>query len=194
MSLGWAHLVFKIFIEGNGSFIDVWLGVKKYIFKGLGVSILSGFVIALAFFNIRFYFILGSAHRFTDFLLMGFSCWILFFWLLGSVYHWPILFFQDPPFLKIFYKSFLLGVGNSAASIGLLAIFFVFVTLFSIFWPLWFLIGCVFLFSFHCVTLENQLLRYKITYENRPMGQFLEILDREQQRGVHELLKPWENQ
>jgi hypothetical protein len=193
ISLGWAHLVFRVFIEGEGSLKDVWLGVKKYILKATGVSIVSALVIALAVFNIRFYFFLNNPHRLTDFLCIGFIFWALMFWLLGSIYYWPIMFFQNPPFFKIFYKSFLLVLGNFFVSAGILIICFIFAISFSIIWPIWFFIGAVFLFSLQCVTLEKQLLMYKITYGNMPLDEFLKVLDNEQQRDWRELLKPWEN-
>lgn len=193
ISVGWAYLVFRFFIVGEGSLKDVWFGIKKYILKAIGVSVVSGFVIALVIFNIRFYFFLNNSRRFTDFLLIGFIIWVLFFWLLGSLYHWPILFFQNPPFLKIFYKSFLLSFGNWSVSSLVLIIFFVFISLFFIAWPLWFFLGGVFLFSFQCVVLEKNMLEYKITYCDKPLEIFLETLNYEQQRGWREFFKPWEN-
>jgi hypothetical protein len=193
-SLGWAYLVFEIFIKGEGSLKDVWFGIKKYIFKATGVSIVSGFVIALTFFNIRFYFSLNNPHRYTDFLLIGFILGVLIFWLISSLYYWPILFFQNPPFFKIFYKSFLLALGNSMVSILILTIYIAFILLFSIVWPLWFFLGGVFLFSFQCVVLEKHLLMYKITYGNKSLESLLEILDYEQKRGWREFFKPWESQ
>ncbi len=193
VSLGWAHLIFKVFIEGQGSLKDVLFGIKKYVLKATGVAIVSGFVIALAVFNIRVCFYFNSSHRFIDYLLAGAIFWILIFWLLASMYQWPILFFQNPPFLKIFYKSFLLVFGNWVTSILILFICFSFILLFCIIWPFWFFFGAVFLFSIQCVVLEKYLLRYKITYENKPLELLLDILKCEQQRGWHELFKPWEN-
>jgi hypothetical protein len=193
ISLGWAHLIFRVFIEGEGSLKDVWFGIKKYLPKAMGASIISSFVIALAVLNIRFYFCLNSPHRFMDFLCVGFIFWALIFWLLSSAYYWPILFFQNPPFFKIFYKSFLLAFENLFVSSGMLIIYFIFAILFSIVWPLWFFIGGVFLFSLQCVVLEKQLLMYKITYGNMLLDDFLKTLDHERQRDWREFLKPWEN-
>jgi hypothetical protein len=193
VSLGWAHLIFKVFIYGEGSLKDVWGGIKKYIFKATGVSVISVFFIALAFFNIRFYFFLNTPHRFIDFMCIGFIFWVLLFWLLGSIYYWPILFFQDPPFLTIFYKAFLLALGNCFVSVEILGISFAFMILFSTVWPLWFFFGGALLFSLQCVALEKQLLMYKITYGNKSLEVFLEFLDCEQRRGWRELFRPWEN-
>ena len=193
ISLGWSHLIFRVFIYGEGNLKDVWIGIQKYMFKALGVSIISFFFIALALFNIRFYFFLNNPHRLIDFVLIGCIFWVLVFWLLGSIYYWPILFFQDPPFLKIFHKAFLLALGNFFVSFEILSILFVFVMLFSIVWPLWFFLGGAFLFSLQCVALEKQLLMYKITYENKSLEALLEFLDREQRRGLPEFFKPWEN-
>jgi len=150
-------------------------------------------VIALAVFNIRFYFFLNIPHRVSDLLFIGFIFLVFFLLVLGCIYYWPIMFFQDPPFLKIFHKSFLLVFGNFFVSIGILIIGFIFAILFSIIWPIWFFIGGVFLFSLQCVALEKQLLMYKITYRNMPLDDFLKILDNEQQRDWREFLKPWEN-
>jgi hypothetical protein len=193
VSVGWAYLIFKIFTQGEGVIGDIWLGTKKYIFKALGVSAVSGLVVGLAFYNINFYFFLKSSYRFLDLLLVGFVFWILLFLISSMFYQWPILFFQDPPFLKIFYKSYLLVLGNGLVSLAVLAFFMICLFLFLIVPFLWECVGFVFFFSFQCVMLEKHLLRYKIVIGDKPIEPFLELLNQERNRGWRDLLRPWEN-
>jgi hypothetical protein len=193
ISIGWAYLIFKIFTEGDGELSDVWFGTKKYFFKATGVSAISGIFTLFILLNIRFYFFLHSPHHFLDYLLIGITLWILIFWLINVIYQWPVLFFQNPSFFEIFHKSFLLALGSGILSLGILLFFLVFMILFSAIWPLWFFVGVVFFFSFQCVTVEKQFLRYKITYRNKPLEPFLELLDHERKRGWRDFLKPWEN-
>jgi len=193
VSIGWAYLIFKIFIEREGSFIDIWRGLKKFFLKAVGLSAVSGFVLGLALYNIRFYFLIQSSHRIIDLLLVGFIFWFLLFWISAMLYQWPILFFQNPAFLKIYYRSFLLVLGNSLVSLGILAFF---AGCFVLLWIAPFLlcfIGMVFFFSFQCVALEKQYLRYKITYGDKQLEPFLELLDYERRRSWREFLRPWEN-
>jgi hypothetical protein len=192
-SVGWAFLVFKIFIEGEGTFRDIWSGYKKFSLKAIGLSSLSGFVFGLALYNIRFYFLLQSSHRFLDLVFVGLIFWFSLFWFSAMIYQWPILFFQNPPFLKIFKRSFLLVLGNGLVSLGIMIFFAGCILLFWIAPFLLFLIGMVIFFSFQCVALEKQYLRYKITYGDKPLEPFLELLDYERQRGWREFLRPWEN-
>ncbi len=193
VSIGWAFVVFRIFLDEGGSYKDYWVGVKNYFWKATGVSAVFGFVTAASFFSIRFYYFLNSNHRFIDLLLMSFLFWVILFWFSCSLYQWPILFFQNPPFLKIFYKSFLLVLGNGLLSLGIMAFFSLACILFFAAPFLCFFIGMVFFFSFQCVALEKQFLMYKITYGGKPLEPFLEQLQRERQRGWREFLRPWEN-
>lgn len=192
-SVGWAFLVFKLFIQREASMIDLWLGLKKYLVKALGVAALSGLVTGIGIFSILFYFHLNSSHRFLDLLLMGFAFWALLFWISSVLYQWPILFFQNPPFFKIYYRSFLIVLSNGLLSLGILAFFSLSALVMFLAPFLWFFIGMVFFFSLPCVALEKQFLRYKITYGDKPLGPLLESLDRERERGWRDLLKPWEN-
>ncbi len=193
VSIGWAYLVFRVFIEGEGFFLDIWKGFINFYLKALGISALSGFVLGLALYNIRFYFLFQSSHRLFDFILVGFIFWFLLFWISAMLYQWPILFFQNPPFFKVFYRSFLLVLGNGLVSLGILVFFACWALLFWIAPFLIFFIGMVLFFSFQCVVLEKQYLRYKITYGDKPLRPFLELLDYERKRGWREFLKPWEN-
>lgn len=193
VSVGWAFLVFKLFNEGQVSLKDIWGGVKKYFWKAVGVSALSGFFIGLALYNIRFYFHLQSAHRFLDLLLAGFILWILAFLVSASFLQWPVLFFQNPPFSRIIYRSCLLVLGNGFISFAGLIFFSTCFLLFNIAPFFWYFIGLVFFFSFQCVVLEKHYLRYKITYGDKPLEPFLEVLECERQRGWRDFLRPWEN-
>ena len=191
ISVGWAFWVFKVFIEGAGTVLDIWIGIRNYFWKAIGVSAISGALIFLTAYNLYFYFSLTHLNRFLTLILMAFTVWILFFLLAVYMYQWPVLFFQNPPFLKIFYKSFLLAAGNGLLSMGVLFFFAVCLTFFIIVPFLLFFISLVFIFSFQCVMLEKSLLRYKITYGDKPLTPFLEYLDTERQRGWRDIFRPW---
>ncbi|GEM_PF-1979169 len=193
VSVGWAYLIFKIFIEGHGSLREVWVGTRKYFWKATGLSAVSGLLFFLVLYNIHFYFSLVTTNRFLTLLVAAFAIWILVFCLAAFLHQWPILFFQNPPFLKVLKKSLLLTLGNGLVSLGIV-LFFAACFVFFLFVPfLMFFIGAVFFFSFQCVALEKSFLKYKITYGDEPLQSVLEHLEVEQQRGWRELLKPWEN-
>lgn len=192
-SIGWAHLVFKIFIDGQGGFADFWIGTKKYLLKAIGVSAVSGLLVCLGLYNLYFYFLLVNENRSLAIFLGAFTLWILLSWLSTCLYQWPILFFQNPPFLKIYYKAFLLALGNGLVSLGILFFFVICFGFFLIVPFMLFFIGFVFFFSFQCVALEKNLLKYKITYGDKELEPFLEYLEAERQRSWRELLKPWGN-
>lgn len=192
-SVGWAYLVFKMFIEGQGGLKDIWIGTQKYLVKATGISAVSGFLGCLGLYNLHFYFSFFNTNRYLVILLAAFTMWVLLSWLSTCLYQWPILFFQNPPFFKIFYKATLLALGNGLVSLGILFFFvicfgFFFIVPFSLFF-----IGLVFFFSFQCVALEKNFLKYRITYGDKALGPFLEYLEVERQRGWRELLKPWGN-
>lgn len=192
-SVGWAYWVFQMFVGDGGKPSDIWLGIRNYLPKALGVAALSFSAAGWALYSLHFYFFLGGPHRLLNLLAAVFLVWILVFWLSACLYQWPLLFFQDPPLLKIFYKSILLCLGMAPASLGILLFSAVWTGFFLLLPFLWFLIGAVFLFSLSCVALEKNLLTYKITYGGKPLGPFLEILEAERQRGWRDVLKPWEN-
>jgi hypothetical protein len=192
VSVGWAHLVFKTFIQGEGSLADVPGGFRHYFWKAMGLSIVSSLILGTGFYNLRFYFLLNGPHRLGSYLLLGVVFWILLFWSSSMLYQWPVLFFQNPPFFKILYRSSLLVLSDGLRSFAVLALF---ALCFLCFWwaPfLWIFIGPVSFFSFQSVMLEKQYLRYKITYKERPVPQVLEQLDKERQRGWRDFLRPWE--
>ena len=193
VSLGWAHLIFKIFNGELPALIDIWYGYRTYIKKTMGLLAISGFVIMLGMFSIQFYLVIGSHNKFASLMVAGFVFWILIFWISTFLYQWPILFFQNPPLLKIIHKSILIVMANSLITVGFM-IFFLFFFIFFTFLPfLWLILGLVFFFSFMCVALEKHFLRYKIIYGNKPLDLFLEYLTVERKRGWRDFLRPWEN-
>ncbi len=192
-SVGWAFCVFRIFIEGKAEWKDLWFGTRKYLLKAVGLSAVTAVLTGWGLYNLRFYFLLIQVHRFLAFSLAALTLWILLLWWSTCLYQWPVLFFQNPPFHKIFHKSFLLVMGNGLASFGILVLFMVCLGLFLVAPFLAFFIGFTFFFAFQCVALEKNLLKYKITYNDQPMGPFLEQLEAERQRSWRELLRPWGN-
>ncbi len=191
VSVGWAIIIFKIFNESFFSISEIWSEFKLYIFKAIGISAVSGAVLGLAFYNLCFY--INHSGRFFGYFMMGLMFWIVIAWLSAAFYQWPILFFQNPSFFKIFYRSFLLVMANGPISLGIF-VFYVLSFLFFIVVPfLWLFFGMVFFFSFQCVALEKGYLKYKITYGDKELDPFLESLERERQRGWRDILRPWEN-
>jgi hypothetical protein len=193
VSFVWAYLVFQIFNQNETDFRSAGLSIRNYFFKGITLSTVSGFILFLFFYSIRFYFLLKNLNRTLDYFVISFIFWVALFYFLSALYHWPVLFFQNPTVKNIFFKSFLLVLNNLSISLG--GLFFItIISLLFCFAPfLWFFLGFVFFFSFQCVVLEKQFLRYKITYKDKPLIPFLELLDQERKRGWRNLLRPWEN-
>ena len=193
VSVGWANLTFKIFNSESVSFKDLWAGYRKYILKAICISAVSGAVILLALFNIHFYLFMNHQHTFMGILLAGSIFWISLFWVSAAIYQWPILFFQDPPLSKIFYKSFLIAFANGLVTFGLLVLFAFFLIFFTVLPFLWLVVGLVFFFSISCVALEKHLLKYKIIYGQQSIESFVERLHFEQKRGWRDFIRPWES-
>ncbi len=192
VSVPWALSVFKIFIEDTVSFSEVWAGLRLHFWKALASSTLSGLVLLLALYNLRFYSTLQVSSHLWIFILMGFVFTVFLYGLMMISYQWPILFFQNPPLGKLFYRSFLITLDTGPNSLFLL-FFSAFAVFFFVLGPfLWFFTGFVFVFSLYVVALEKHLLRYKITYKDKSMIDFLKLMDIERQRGWRDILKPWE--
>jgi hypothetical protein len=192
ISIPWALVVFKIFIEDKVVLSGVWSDLRIYFWKALASIMLSGFILSLALYNFRFYYTLHVSSRFWIFILMGFVATVFLYALMMIFYQWPILFFQNPSFKKLFYRSFLITLGSGPISFLLLCFSMSAVFLFVIAPFLWFLIGFVFLFSLYVVALEKHFLRYKITYQDKSVSDFIKSMDLERQRGWRDILKPWE--
>jgi hypothetical protein len=193
ISVPFAFAVFKIFIAGGVTLRELWPGSRKYGWKAMGLSILSGSVMALGTFNIRFYLSVQGTDRFPYLLLASFVFSILVLWVSMAVYQWPLLFFQDPPFRKIVQRSFFLVMGGGFFSLGVLVFLGIVIAIFFFLPFLWFFAGPVLLFSFQSVALEKKFLRYRITFQDKPLGELMAALERERQRGWRDLLKPWES-
>jgi hypothetical protein len=192
VSVIWALAVFKIIIEDTISWEGLMGGLRRYFWKALASASLSGLVLSLALYNLRFYLTFQVSSHIWIFILMGFVTTVFLYGLMMTFYQWPLLFFQDPPLGKLFYRSFLITLGTGPNSLFL--IFFSAIAFFLFFLEpfLWFLIGFVFFFSLYTVALEKHFLRYKITYQDKSIGEYLESVDRERQRGWRDIFKPWE--
>lgn len=192
LSIPFAYLIFRTFNFKELPLAEWGQGTLHFLPKAIGLSALSGIILGLVLFNLRYYYQSGLGH-WQNMVMAGLVGWFLFFWVSSMLYQWPILFFQDPPFFKIIYRSFLLVMSNGLGSFGILAFLGAFFFFFSAAMIPWFFLGSVFFFSFQCVMLEKHLLRYKITFEDKPLETFLESLELEHQRGWRDLLKPWES-
>jgi hypothetical protein len=192
ISVPWALVIFKIFIEDNITFSELLADLRLCFWKALASIAISGLVLGLALYNISFYYRLQVSSRIWVFILIGLVATVFLYGLMMTFYQWPILFFQKPPFGKLLYRSFLITLGTGPSSLlllffSLLAVFFFVLVPF-----LWALIGFVFLFSLYVVALEKHFLRYKITYGEKPAGDFIKLMDLERQRGWRDIFKPWE--
>lgn len=189
-----AFLVFRYFTAGSAALKELPGAFRRYFLKAMGLSVLSGLVLGAGVWNILFYLNWQEGMRPLGWGLTGLMTWLLLFWVGASLYQWPLLFFQNPPFLKILYRSFLLFMGNSWTALFLLAAGGVAAFLFTFVLKLipWVFLGPVFFFSLQCMALEKHLLRYRITFEDAPLTDVLERLDKERNRSWREFFKPWE--
>ena len=192
VSVGWALAVFKIIMEDEANWSVLLSGVRRYFRKAVALSALSGFVLGLALFNLRFYLSLPLAAHLWILPLVGLVATIFICGLMVTLYQWPILFFQDPSLGKIYYRSFVITLGAGPNSFLLLILSSLFMVLFFVEPFLWFFVGFTLLFSLYVVALEKHFLRYKITYQAKSIGEYLEFMDKERQRGWRNIFRPWE--
>jgi hypothetical protein len=191
-SVPWAYLTFAWTAGDGASWRDIGRVFRRYVLRALMLCLVFAVLMGIGVLNISFYLKWEGGMRYLAWTLTGIVAWLMVFTAGAAFYQWPILFFQDPPFLKVFYRSFLLFLGNSWTVLFLLLIAGVAATGFTLTMVPWALIGVVLLFSIQCVTLEKHLLRYKITYRDAPLEEVLERLGKERRRTWREFFKPWE--
>jgi len=120
LTLLWALPVHLLAVQGSISWGEYKTKLPKYFSKGLFSLVLAGLFLGLAFFNIRFYLAIQSTFSVWVFVLMGFVVTVLVYVLMITFYLWPILFFQDPPLGKLFYRSFMVTLSSGPSSLFLL--------------------------------------------------------------------------
>jgi hypothetical protein len=85
---GICWLVYKVFEHDEPSYADLWRGVRRLYVKALALGALQLLVTTVLGANILFYLSRGS---FVFLLLaIGFG-YLLLFWQMNMVYHWPLL-------------------------------------------------------------------------------------------------------
>ena len=193
VSVGWAFAVFEIVQGGKAVFSEVRAGLKKYLWKAVLLAGISWFIVVMAVYNVRFYFSMGKTGGLPILVLAGFVLWMLAFWLSAMLYQWPVLFFQDPPIRKVLYRSCLLAMESGWSLPVNWAVIACSAFLFTLLPFLWFFTGLTALFSLQCVVLEKALLKHKITYQDRPLEEMVDLLEKERKRNWRELLRPWEH-
>lgn len=194
VSFPWAYLVFRLFVAGSASLREVPHAFRRYFLKAMGLVLLSAAVWGAGLLSVGFYLGWRGGMDPLAMGLTGIVVWVLLFWTGACLYQWPILFFQDPPFWRIVYRSLLLFMANSwtvlfllAAGVGTAFMFTFVLKMFP-----WLLLGPVFFFSLQCMALEKHLLRYRITFGDAPLGEVLTRLHKERDRSWREFFKPWE--
>jgi hypothetical protein len=188
-----ARAVFLVLNEGDFSGEVFRKGLWLAWLKALGIFLIWAGVIGWSGYNLYFYTHWNPLVGPEKWLLSGLILWFFFFWLCCFFYLWPILFFQNPPFFRIFYKSILLVFENQFFLFLCLILFLALFFLFSLIPVGWLLLGFVFFFSIQCMLLEKHFLRYKIIYKNKDYSSFLTFLMEENKRDWKYFLRPWEN-
>lgn len=193
-SLLWAPLVARTMFDGSGSWKEWGRGWGRTAVRALLLVAISLGVYLLGVLNLRWYLGWEGGMRTLGWVLTGVTVWFLLFWTGAAFYQWPLLFFQDAPLSKILYRSILLFLSNSWATLFFLLWCGLWAFAFTFWLKLipWALMGPVFFFSFQCVALEKHLLRYRITYRDEPIPDVLERLRKERNRTWREFFKPWE--
>jgi hypothetical protein len=187
-----AYLVFSIFYTGTNCLNDIWPGILKFWVKAVLLFFSWAVFAVLTSYNIGYYLESKRILEITGWIFGGLFLWILFFCLSSILYQWPLLFFQNPPLVKILYKSLLLVFDNYLVLLLVWVYGVGFVFLFTLLPVLWIFFGFVFFFSFQCILLEKHMLKYKIVYQQKDLSLVLAILEKEKKRSWRELLKPWE--
>ena len=187
-----AYLVFSIFYVESNYFDNIWPGILKFWTKAVFLFFLWVVFAVLALYNVRYYLETQRVLGIAGWVLGVLFLWVLFFCLSSVLYQWPLLFFQNPPFIKILYKSFLLVFDNYLVLLLVWIYGVGFVFLFTILPVLWIFFGFVFFFSFQCMLLEKHMLKYGVVYQKKDRSLVLAIWEKEKKRSWRELLKPWE--
>jgi len=189
----WAIPVFAVIMGGPISWQSYREKLNCSWGRGFLSSTLVGLFLGFGFLSLRFYFSIQGSSPIWVFVLIGFVVTILVYGVMMVLYLWPLLLFQNPSLGKLFYRSFMVTLGSGPISL--------FMLLFSLLWLLvftavpffWFILGFTLLFSLYCAALEKHLLRYKITFQDRPWPEVIADIDSERKRGWRDILKPWEN-
>ena len=193
VSIGWAFGVFKIFMDRRASWSDIREGFSRFWWKGSLVAGVFWFVLILGALDLNYLWAHPILDRAVTYTLLIFTFWILFFWILIGFYLWPVLFFQEPSLPRIFYRASLLAWESGGRNILYLVVVGVNSAVFTLLWPLWFFVGPASIFSLQSVALEKALLKYRITFKDKELSEFLGTLERERERTWREFLRPWEN-
>ncbi len=188
-----ARVVFLVLNEGDFSWGVFREGLGAAWLKALGLFLIWAGVIGWLGYNFYFYTHWSPLGEPWKWLLSGLILWLCVFWLSCFFYLWPILFFQNPPFFRIFYKSALLVFENQFFLLFCLTLFLALFFLFSLIPVGWLILGFTFFFSIQCMVLEKHFLRYKIIYKNKDYSSFLTFLMVENKRDWKYFLRPWEN-
>ncbi len=193
ISVGWAYIIFKIINERTANIKDYFIGVKSYLIKALGITGITFLLFLIAYYDFLFYITLLNRQNILVYLTFGLTTWILLFLACCTLYQFPLLFFQDPPFWKIYYRSGILVIGNIWLALFMVIFFLISFSLFMAVPVAWFFGGLAYFFSFQCVVLEKSLIKYKITFRDRPLREFLQFLETENNRGWRQFFRPWEH-
>lgn len=193
VSVGWAYGVFKLFMDRRGGWGDIWDGYRRFGLKGSLIAVFFWSVVLLGLFNLQFLWSHPLPSTILNDVLLVSTGWILLFWSLLGFFLWPVLFFQQPSIPKVFYRAMILAWDSAGRNVIYLIVIGVNAAVFTLLWPLWFFVGPVSIFSLQSVALEKALLKYKITFEDKDIGEFLSSLERERERNWREFLRPWDH-
>lgn len=192
LSVGWSFMVFQAMNHGGVQWRWFWDGTRKFMPKGLVTACLFWAGMGWGVYDLFFLWQKAPTHPWIGFGLMSLVAWVMLCWVAIGLFLWPLLFFQDPPIPRLFYKAFLLAWDLGPQVPLYLAFVLSLAALFTVFWPLWFLGGAAFLFAFQCIALEKRLSKYRIFFEGIPPEDFLRRSQRERERNWRDLLRPWE--
>jgi hypothetical protein len=192
-SSGWAYVVFRVFTGQDFHFVNYLVGLRRFSFRAMFLSVLWMGMALVTYWDFRLFPTLIQSWGWAGYVIEGILFWIVLFLFSMAFYQWPILFFQDISVPKVLYRSFILVLGNSFLSLGLLILVVVLSLGMSAFFVIgWDFCGLVTVCSLPYVAIEKILLKYKITLFDQPLGSVLDSLEIERKRGWRELLKPWE--
>ncbi len=192
-SVGWSYSVFRIFTGQEFKLKNYWEGSRLFFLRAVFLSALWSGVALLSYWNFRIFPSIVKEWGVAGYILEGLSFWVILFLLSSALFQWSLLFSQNISAFRTIKKSFLIVLGNSLLSLGLLTGLLTVLFFFTIFFVVgWALMGLVLMVSLPIVALEKILLKYNITLLNQSLLPLLEELEVERKRGWRELLKPWE--
>ncbi len=129
LAAGISFLAHRVITRDEPSYSDLWIGFVRLYSRSVAIAAVQAGVIAVLGLYVVFYFSRGG----LGWILAGIACgYMLVFWGMNCLYHWPLLIASDQGIIKrddggrarlisVFRNGFLLASSAPGYTFGLLA-------------------------------------------------------------------------